>query len=102
MPSAIDVTKPGEGEAYTADVRANFQTAANEISALQDAAAGPSTGVMVLGTVPTAITISVGSGVPGGATPGFDQLGSQYTDIAGAAGAFLYVSNGDGTWNAIG
>jgi hypothetical protein len=102
MPSAIDVTKPGEGEAYTADVRGNFQTAANEISALQDAVAGPASGTTTLGTAPTVMSMTVGSGVPGGATVGFDQPGSQYTDIAGAAGAFLYLSNGDGTWTAIG
>lgn len=35
MTSAIDATKPGEGEAFTADVRQNFQIAADEISALQ-------------------------------------------------------------------
>jgi TolA-binding protein len=35
MTSNIDPTKPPEGKAYTADVRANFQTAHDEISALQ-------------------------------------------------------------------
>ena len=102
MPSAIDITKPAEGEAYTADVRANFTTAAAEISALQDAVAGPANGTMVIGTAPTVISLTVGSGVPGGSTVGNDQIGSQYTDISGVAGALLYVSNGDGTWNAIG
>jgi hypothetical protein len=33
--SKIDVTKPTATTAYTADVRANFQTAADEITALQ-------------------------------------------------------------------
>lgn len=36
MTSAIDPTKPTAGDALTADVRANFQTAATEISILQD------------------------------------------------------------------
>lgn len=35
MTSAIDPTKPAEGNAYTADVRANFSTASSEISDLQ-------------------------------------------------------------------
>jgi hypothetical protein len=35
VPSNIDVTKPTEGMALTADVRANFQAAFNEITALQ-------------------------------------------------------------------
>jgi hypothetical protein len=35
MTSNIDPTKPVAGNPSTADVRANFQTAANEISALQ-------------------------------------------------------------------
>ena len=38
MTSAIDPSKPTAGVAYTADIRANFQTAANEISALKDTA----------------------------------------------------------------
>ena len=36
MTSAIDPTKPAEGNAYTADVRANFTTASSEISDLQN------------------------------------------------------------------
>jgi hypothetical protein len=36
MTSAIDPTKPTAGNALTADVRQNFQTAADEISALQN------------------------------------------------------------------
>ena len=35
MSSAIDPTKPGEGTAYTSDVRANFLAAKQEIEALQ-------------------------------------------------------------------
>ena len=35
MTSAIDPTKPAEGNAYTADVRDNFAKASSEISALQ-------------------------------------------------------------------
>lgn len=35
MTSAIDVTKPTTGKAYTADVRANFASAKSEIEALQ-------------------------------------------------------------------
>ena len=37
MASAIDATKPTSGNALTADVRANFLTAKNEIEALQTA-----------------------------------------------------------------
>ena len=37
MTSAIDPSKPTFGVAFTLDVRNNFQTAANEISALQNA-----------------------------------------------------------------
>lgn len=40
MTSAIDPTKPTTFVAYTADVRNNFQIAANEITALQSTAAG--------------------------------------------------------------
>jgi hypothetical protein len=98
MPSAIDVTKPAEGEAYTADVRANFATAAAEISALQDAVGSTASGTMVLGTPPDAITISVGAGAPGPTTPGFDQPGSQYTNITDGT---LHLSVGDGTWTAV-
>lgn len=36
VPSNIDVTIPPEGMAKTADVRANFQTASDEITNLQD------------------------------------------------------------------
>lgn len=93
MASAIDITKPGTGAAYTADVRQNFATAAIEIGELQDAVAAG---------VPSGITNSTGTVVPGNTTPGFDQAGSQYTNTAGAAGTFLYISNGDGTWAAIG
>jgi hypothetical protein len=39
MTSAIDPTKPTTGIAYTQDVRNNFNTAANEITALQAALA---------------------------------------------------------------
>jgi hypothetical protein len=103
MASLIDTTKPASGNAYTADVRSNFTTAASEISALQDATQGPATtGVMTLGTPPNAITLSVGQGVPGGATPGFDQIGSQYTDTNGSPGSAVYLSNGDGTWVTMG
>jgi hypothetical protein len=35
MSSSIDILKPGEGRAYTADVRDNFRHARNEIQALQ-------------------------------------------------------------------
>ena len=43
MASAIDITKPAGPVAYTSDVRANFLTAGNEITALQTlaAAGGP-------------------------------------------------------------
>lgn len=37
MTSQIDITKPTQGNALTADVRSNFATAANEITALQAA-----------------------------------------------------------------
>jgi hypothetical protein len=92
MASAIDITKPTTGNAYTADVRQNFATASSEISALQAAVAAG---------VPSGITNSTGTVVPGATTPGFNQPGSQYTNTAGTAGSFLYISNGDGTWAAI-
>jgi hypothetical protein len=102
MTSAIDVTKPQTGEAYTQDVRDNFAAAAGEIGALQEAIGGLATGVMTIGTAPQSIVISVGVGAPGGATPGFDQQGSQYVDSQGPAGTILYMSNGDGTWTSLG
>lgn len=103
MPSMIDITKPAAGEAYTADVRANFETAAGEISALQDAVgAAQETGAITIGTAPQSMVISVGQGAPGGATPGFDQIGSLYVDSMGSVGAVLYMSGGDGTWSVLG
>lgn len=96
MASNIDITKPGTTEAYTEDVRQNFVVAAAEIGALQDSVATMAAGV------PAGIINSTGTVVPGGATPGFDKPGSQYTNTAGTAGTFLYISNGDGTWAAIG
>src|SRR4051812_3020697 len=103
MPSAIDVTKPQSGEASTEDVRLNFATAANEISALQEALDAPKTlGTTMIGVPPAVMHISVGQGVPGGATPGFDAVGSLYTDANGTPGSALYTSNGDGTWAVLG
>jgi hypothetical protein len=102
MPSAIDITKPGSGAAYTEDVRQNFTTAAGEITVLQEAVAAPTvTGTTTIGTPPAAMSITVGQGVPGGATPGFDQIGSLYTDANGTPGSVLYISNGDGTWSVV-
>lgn len=49
MTSAIDPSKPNEGTALTADVRANFQIAHDEITALQDAVPPPFNGPNVLG-----------------------------------------------------
>ena len=99
MPSLIDVTKPANGEAYTADVRANFETAAGEISALQESTgAAAATGSTTIGSGSIAMTISVGEGAPTGATPGFDKVGSLYTDATGMKGSALYVSGGDGSW----
>lgn len=51
MTSAIDPTKPTAGNALTQDVRDNFQTAADEISALQDAQAPPFNGPDILGAM---------------------------------------------------
>jgi hypothetical protein len=55
MPSQIDVTIPVTGNPTTASVRANFQTAADEISALQIATEGnpflPLTGGTVTGSL---------------------------------------------------
>lgn len=102
MASAIDVTKPQSGEAYTQDVRDNFTAAASEISALQELIGGLVLGQMTIGTPPMSIVISVGVGAPGSATPGFDMQGSQYTDSQGPLGTVLYMSNGDGTWTALG
>ena len=62
MSSNIDATKPASPNAYTADMRANFQAAADEISALQDAmdaaewlplAGGTMLGVLTLAADPT-------------------------------------------------
>jgi uncharacterized coiled-coil protein SlyX len=39
MTSNVDPTFPTEGNAYTADVRRQFATAATEITSLQDAVA---------------------------------------------------------------
>jgi len=103
MPSMVDVTKPASGEAYTADVRANFSTIAGEISALQESVgAASASGAVNIGTPPISMVISVGQGAPGGATPGFDQIGSLYTDSSGTVGAVLYLSGGDGTWTVLG
>jgi hypothetical protein len=104
MASLIDTTKPASGNAYTEDVRQNFATAAAEISALQDSVNAPEdTGGVTIGNATIgSIVISVGQGVPGGATPGFDRIGSQYTDTNGTPGSALYLSNGDGTWSVVG
>jgi hypothetical protein len=102
MPSAIDVSKPQAGEAYTQDVRDNFAAAAAEIGALQESIGGLATGIMTIGTAPQSMVISVGVGAPGSATPGFDQQGSQYVDSQGPLGTVLYMSNGDGTWTSLG
>jgi hypothetical protein len=102
MTSQIDVTKPTTGNAYTADVQANFAIAQAEISDLQDQVAAPAGGSTSIGTAPTMIIDTVGTGVPGGATAGFDRPGSRYTDTGGTPGAFLYISGGDGTWVALG
>jgi hypothetical protein len=102
MASAIDVSKPQTGEAYTQDVRDNFTAAAAEISALQESIGGMAAGSMTIGTPPTSIVISVGVGAPGSATPGFDMQGSLYVDSQGPLGTVLYMSGGDGTWSALG
>ena len=102
MASNIDITKPSQTEAYTQDVRDNFATAAAEIGALQDAVTAPaSKGQITLGAPPASIVVSVGAGAPGGATPGFDQNGSIYSDTQGQPGTTLYLSAGDGTWSAF-
>ena len=48
MTSQIDATKPGTGAAFTADMRANFDAAATEISALQDQVAALAADVAAL------------------------------------------------------
>jgi hypothetical protein len=102
MPSAIDVTKPQAGEAFTDDVRANFATAAGEITTLQDAVAAPATaGTSSIGSGAVVAHWTVGQGVPGGATPGFDAIGSLYIDANGTKGSALYLSGGDGTWTVL-
>lgn len=103
MPSLIDITKPATGEASTQDVRDNFATAAGEISSLQESVgAAQQTGSLTIGVAPTSMLISVGEGAPTGATPGFDKIGSLYTDATGTVGTALYVSGGDGTWAVLG
>jgi microcystin-dependent protein len=51
MTSAIDPTKPGEGSAQTADVRANFQAAKNEIEALQQIPGGDISAAWPVGSI---------------------------------------------------
>ena len=60
MTSAIDATKPTTGVAYTADVRANFLTAKNEITALQTNNTGINTGdqTNISGTAAIATTVN--------------------------------------------
>jgi hypothetical protein len=60
--SNIDVTKPTEGMAFTADVRANFQTAANEITAIQDSLNPSQLGEFLYALLPTANAIQLISG----------------------------------------
>jgi hypothetical protein len=103
MPSMIDVTKPQNGEASTADQRANWVAAASEISALQESQnAAKISGSMEIGTAPISMMVSVGEGAPTASTPGFDKIGSTYSDATGSVGACFYVSGGDGTWAVIG
>jgi hypothetical protein len=104
MPSLIDVTKPPTGQASTADMRANFATAAGEISALQESiGAAADTGTLTIGTAPVSMAISVGEGAPTGATPGSDRIGSLYVDATAMPGSSLHISAGDGaTWAVLG
>ena len=71
MVSAIDITKPTEGEAYTVDVRNNFKIIANEITALQNA--GP---FMSLngGTINGNLSVNGGLGVNGNGSLNGDYL----------------------------
>jgi hypothetical protein len=85
-------------------VRANFQTAAGEISALQESiGAAQDTGTLTIGTAPVSMAISVGEGAPTGATPGSDRIGSLYVDATAMPGSSLHISAGDGaTWAVLG
>jgi len=100
MPSLVDITKPATGQAFTADMRANFTTIAGEIEALQEAMESGSEQVSI-GTEAASIIISAGAGVPGNSTPGHDKKGSLYSDVEGATDTVLYLSNGDSTWKVV-
>jgi len=54
MASLIDPSKPAGPVAFTADVRANFATAASEITALQDAI-GPGGSIIIVADTPPAL-----------------------------------------------
>lgn len=100
MTSAIDATKPVTGNPTTASVRANFSTAASEISALQTATAGAPflplaggtmTGPMVLAGDATSAKMPVtleqfqaGSGSGGGGIPEAPTDGKLYGRQSGA------------------
>jgi hypothetical protein len=63
MPSQIDPTKPTEGMASTADVRANFQAAKDEIEALQGGfGSGAQIGDFLYAFLPSANAIQLVSG----------------------------------------
>ena len=63
MASAIDITKPTEGEAYTVDVRNNFKIISGEITALQNAGPYmPVSGGTINGNLNVGGSIAVTSG----------------------------------------
>jgi hypothetical protein len=62
MASNIDVTKPTEGMAFTADVRANFQIAHDEITAIQDSLGPSQLGEFQYALLPTANALALTSG----------------------------------------
>jgi hypothetical protein len=89
MVSSIDVTKPVYGNPTTASVRANFATAANEISALQAAMSGGTFLPLTGGTLTGALTLASGP------VNALHAATKAYVDAAAPAGGpYLPLSGG--------
>jgi hypothetical protein len=104
MTSQIDPTLPVTGTPTTASVRANFQTAHDEITAIQDAPA-TGTGTKVLQTSPTIITPSLVGVVSGTNAPTGNvgevlfNTGAATPLTTGAFAALLGVPLTAGDWD---
>jgi len=89
MTSNIDATKPASPNAYTADMRANFQAAADEISALQAAMDAPAPWLPLDGgTMVGPLTLA------GDPVNALDAATMQYVDALVAGGPFLPLGGG--------